>query len=175
MPYTNWVKKSWRKLEEDFLEASFKPKNESDLQAHLYHCMMENKPDRYINDKNLVLTTEYPVTIKARDGRITKKLIDIALLHGEEPRLLIEIKETGSNPSPGNVIKRIKNDISKLSDAMKLEGSPRTRKPIVAFFYREASNGITAETERSLEEKGKLLHKKIVFLYGPRTGAGAHV
>ncbi len=83
--YIKWARTAWKKLTDDFLDGKFIPLNEFDIQAHMYHCMIESKPNKYRD--NRLLTGELKI-----DG----KKIDLAVItkKGKSPRLLIELKET---------------------------------------------------------------------------------
>jgi|GEM_PF-2062397 hypothetical protein len=171
MPYKKWIREAWQKLEQDFLSGDFKPENEFDIQAHLYHCMLETKPERYKKDKNIILTTEY-----SRLG-IDRRKVDLAILRKRErnkedmPRLLIEIKETKTdNLNSKQVTKRIRKDIDKLKDVISnICGHKQKPVIVITFFYRGAKEGIHRKIKKELKEVAKRFKEEsIIFLYGPK-------
>jgi hypothetical protein len=156
----------------------FSPRNEVDVQAHLYHCIILSRPENYRDDKLLVVTTEWKIP---NDGR----LVDLAIVRvkkaqasdarkgTDELRLLIEMKETGEAELEGvEVLGRIQGDLDKMTEAMETRNtwvSEYTRNPpVMAFFFRGASRrGLPTGVAREMDKVAKDIASRAVFLYGP--------
>jgi hypothetical protein len=100
--YHEWLKKSLKQLSDDYSARKFQPENESDVKCHLYHSFLCSKEGiKGLKPAHLVLS-EFPVSISPQSS---KKKIDLAIVKRtkvekrvkDEPRLLLEIKETGSD------------------------------------------------------------------------------
>ena len=155
--YSDWAKKAWKILTDDYINGEFIPLNEFDIQAHMYHCMIESKPDKYKD--NRLLTGEWGIDGKTIDlAVVTKKDI-------KRPRLLIELKETSKKNKER--IEKIYRDISKLEKVSK----HYRKKPVkvIGFFFRNYSNGIPSSFIEEFDQKAKKLYKnKVILLYGPK-------
>lgn len=162
------LKDAWRNLLNDRVNGVFNPQNESDIQAHLYHCLWIQLQNTH---KNLIIQTEYSFD-RRRKGKQTKQHIDLAILKKREkgepkPILLIEIKETKSADTtrevPKNFKGKVKNDIAKLRYFQKQKGNKQP-KLFVGFFFRYPLKHINSASKK-LKEVEKY-YKGINFLWG---------
>ena len=139
--YHKWLNAALEQVSKDFAIGKFQPENESDVQCHLYHCLLRAKESRE-GLAHAYILSEFPVRRGKVDLAIVKKVKD-----RKEPRLLLEIKETHlEHREPEQIEKKIRRDVKKLlryKDACDL---------VIYFFFREARrHGIGTETNRKLE------------------------
>jgi len=164
----DWLRSAWNQLQDDFRNGIFKPRNETDIQAHLYHLLFLNRP------KNRTVVTEYDAKMNLGRKERTKH-IDLAILRKSDSqlRLLIEIKETSAGSSKtDHVAEKIRKDIEKMNATLITKGAPLTRKPVQIFFFRGAGC-IDPELDDALTELRTRLWKsrKVRFFWGPRSVA----
>jgi len=163
--YDRWLDKGLGRLDQDFCKGSFRPQNESDLKCHLYHTLLETKPQLSMLTDNHLVVSEYkfPHSDAKVDLAIVKRVKD-----NLELRLLIEIKETlRPDLSLETVKNRICRDISKLKRHKSLRISGR--KPRIVFFFTGAQKeGIGAETNHLMKKLEKSLHG-VRLWWGPKS------
>jgi hypothetical protein len=172
--YQNWLNLGLKRLDEDFSNQVFIPQNESDIKCHMYHTLLQTKPQvKGLTSRHIVLSEFEGLNLQERFdlaiGSWKKK--DKIL----EPRLLIEIKETSqAHLTTENVNERIKDDVDKLRRYRKaLEEKKmmtvlkRFRLPVIIFFFRGAGiHGIGTKTDHYLKELQNS-YDDIALLWGP--------
>jgi hypothetical protein len=159
----------------DFCAGDFEPGNESDVQCRLY--------ESFLRTKNRIkgLTRAHRILSEFPDRGSGQK-VDLTIAKWNEPRLLLEIKETRNDHLPPEEIeKRIAGDVEKLRRYKKKFLQDKTGKPhcdlVIYFFFRDATkngigihtkHGIGIRTHRSLERlKSNYRSKGIILEWGP--------
>ncbi|MCJ7761432.1 hypothetical protein MUP59_09885 [Candidatus Bathyarchaeota archaeon] len=161
-------------MSKDVLEKRFEPNSETDIQAYLYHLLLQNRAPE---DKDSEISTEYPLKLGGKRSR----RIDLAMLskadknNERQERLLIEIKETSRKPNKDVLEEYIEKDVAKLEKALNDIGKPHFRRPIQIFFYRnkrgvQPLTEIVKELDDDIEKMAETLLKrrKIQLFWGPR-------
>ena len=159
-----WVQRAWEQVEKDFRDRRFLPRNEYDIQAHLYHSMFLLKQD-YAPSLDLQLTLEW------RD-------VDLAVVQApsDQPSMLIEIKETHTAAGPVRgaregigkwFMDKLQGDIWKLKS---LVGEFTLAKPFMVFLFRGAQQeGIQNDTLTVCSEfASEIANEGVTLLYGPK-------
>ena len=178
--YETWIEPSWKVMNEDFLRGDFKPQTESDIKCHLYHALLQTKPQIKTLEPRHIVLTEYG----RRLPRI--KRIDLAIGTWDkeknrfEPRLAIEVKKTRREKFPHNfpfhkIKERVRKDIEKLRRFRKILEEKKEedilknfRKPRVIFFFTRAfPDGIPSRIEYGLEKNIQEEYGDIDFMWGP--------
>jgi hypothetical protein len=167
--YRSWVQEAWTRSERDFMSGKYSPQDESDIQGHLYHCMFQTK-ERFAPANDILLTLEW------RD-------VDVAVVQdssrGQEPYLLIELKETHYADGPPRasrerVRKWLMRDKKVQADLWKLKELVRTHKlaiPVMTFFFRGAPRmGLGRDIMQLCSELTSEIasNDNVIFLFGPR-------
>ncbi|HUJ09395.1 MAG TPA: hypothetical protein VL171_05155 [Verrucomicrobiae bacterium] len=173
--YQKWLDKALEQLSRDFEKGDFHPQNECDIQCHLYHLLLCSK-ERINGVTKAVVLSEYRVPR-------SPERIDLAIVKrtrkGNEPRLLLEIKETSkSYLSPAQVEERVLPDVEKLQEyrqSLVIEGHKRISKPAVFFFFRDEKGtgglretGIGVIIDNAMRELKRKYKKKVTLDWGPR-------
>ena len=94
--YEDWINTALNKLDRDFCNGEFLPRNEHDITSHLWHCLLSTKQQIDGLDINHQLTREYHPK-----GRKYNP-VDLAIIKSKDInhyglRTIIEIKETSTN------------------------------------------------------------------------------
>jgi len=156
--YHDWLREAWKEVCEDFCKGIFKPSNEKDITDHLYRKMkMREKEDSDVMP----------------EFGIADAKIDLQIITYEKDKLIpclpIEVKETHyPTRTAFQVIKKIKDDVSKLRKYQLILTYESGRKPAYVFFFRGATEtGIDERTDKDMELVLKQ-YPDIEFLWGPR-------
>ena len=168
--YYKWLGASLAKMNTDFLNGSFKPQNEYDIKAHLYHTLQESKSQiKDITNQHFVLTEYHPVSE-------TQEACDLALVRFKkeisEPRVFIEIEKTSKSHRTADSVEteKIADEIEKLkkyNEVLK-ERYKEYKNPIIVFyFYKADIHGISVKTHREMKKLQAKLQPDINFWWGP--------
>jgi hypothetical protein len=166
--YLRWPGKALEQVSNDFCAGKFQPKNESDVKCHRYNSFLVTRGELRGPTSAHRVVTEFPVP-----G--SRQRVDLALVkrigQRDEPRLLLEIKETGKDYRPADQIeKRVKRDIEKLVRYKKIlleSRSARGCNLVIYFFFRDAGrHGIGIKAHRMLEDL-KSKYEDVVLAWGP--------
>ena len=168
--YYRWLGASLAKMNADFLNGSFKPQNEYDIRAHLYHNLLETKS--HINElinRHFVLTEHHPVstTQEACDLALVRYINDMF-----EPRVFIEIEKTSKSHRTAESVEteKIADEIEKLKkyNEVLTERYKGYKIPVIVFyFYKADIHGISVKTHREMKKLQAKLQPDINFWWGP--------
>jgi hypothetical protein len=165
-PVLEWFERAWKQLmrdiEDDGEEQRFWPENERHIQAHLYHHLLATKRGGIFRNHRVI--AEYrPLTRKtarkakrktSNQKKRKRRYFDLAIMDGNQLKLPIEIKETGS-PIPVRRMKKRKDFVEKriAKDAGRLRRlANRYKVPaVLIFMYR-----VDLTTTRWKNKKGEL-------------------
>jgi hypothetical protein len=163
--YSRDLNAVWKEMEKLFLRGDFRPEQESDVQAYLYHGLLSRLSKDGIR----------PVEIRTEEtfkgvGRVDLNVND---------RLFIEIKLLSRKRRYGTIAWK-KKEKSLGHDARKLKGYLRTirsdapgvhlRQPVQALWNWKASpDGLDEDFRRRLEHfRERMRNQGIIVIYGPK-------
>ena len=172
--YELWIQTALEKLDKDFCSKVFLPRNEYDIQSHLWHCLMVTRDNIKGLGKNYQITRDFNL-------KETSEKVDLVLVKSStkdpmneyEVRVLIEVKETSTDKLLDSHKTGLKTDIDKMRKIKQdyIERKSKGYKNIIdswlIFYCRDASEGITL----SVNEKLRMYNEKypdINFWWGPK-------
>jgi len=170
--YEDWLKSALKKLDEDFCKLSFLPRNEFDIQSHLWCCLLITRNNFTKLNQNHQLIREF--ALNDINDKIDLAIIKSKSMYEYEPRLLIEFKETEKDHLADSKIDEIIIDINKLRSMMsyikknQVKGHNYIRRPWFIFFFRGASKqGIGLKPDNKMRKLDRD-YDDIHFWWGPK-------
>jgi hypothetical protein len=162
--YHDWLDEALARLSDDFCEGAFRPQNESDVKCHLYDSFISTKAGIGGLTATHTVFSEFPVPNSREriDLAIVKKTKD-----ADEPRLLLEIKETHlDHLEPDEVKNRVQPDMDKLLRYKMADGGR-----VVFFFFRGPNlrHGVGVRTNDCMEQlRREYENSDVILKWGPR-------
>jgi len=170
--YEDWIQVALERLDQDFYNDAFLPRNEYDIQSHLWHCLVSTR------QSITGLKTNYQIIREYNTSGLSDQ-VDLAIIKSKDMndyglRTLIEVKETSTDKLNANKILEMEEDIAKMKNVInfyiknKRKGYKYLKKPWIVFFCRGASKqGIGLRVNDKMEKLSEK-YGDINFWWGPK-------